>query len=413
LASQLAPPTNSLSAAQAMGAMVPPSPNLQGVDLRLDNFDLSSATRVSMQTDGNAARDVRALDKCMSLGKAFWSCLDDDSQKTFAGEDHTLLCKVFNPALSDRRAEEDLFCPPDTSSAYISKLRDLVKAEESLSEQRKELFFDKLFSMSEPGSTFPASWTSTLSVSRGSSRVCNVDALPCDALVARPEYKTNASGLVGSTLKAAVPLFEKATEDGMSFRIYRVGSLEIRTTQAAGETEVVGAVFSVCSSAVAPDEQGADAISGDERIVHATEFVERTFGASDHYRYYLVLKTEQGHSIVTERLARGSVAWKENPSDLDSRNSLAKVTKSAACQSGVFVKDLKAYQSTIAKGAERSGNACASVCKRYADSAYSRVVGSESNQTFASTPWWMDIAQEKKQEKKDFVSLPNSMLKRA
>merc|ERR1719271_813871 len=125
-----------------------------------------------------------------------------------------------------------------------------------------------------------------------------------------------------------------------------------------------------------------ESISADEKIIHATEFVERAFvnggKPSALRRYYLVLETENGHMILTERLPDGKVTWEEDPEELEDRNSLAKATRASACQPGVVVQDLKTYQATVAKGASQAGVASPSVCKRFARSAYARAVGSET-----------------------------------
>merc|ERR1719326_1882129 len=176
----------------------------------------------------------------MALGDAFWSSLDDGSKKVFHDDDQALLSNIFNPALCDRRAEGELFCPPDASHSYVAKLRTLVKEEESVREQRKEQFFSKNFVISDPGSVFPASWTSSLAVSRGRGvRVSNLDARPRGALIDRPEYKDHAAELLESNLKSSAPVFDKSTEEGLCFRIYRLGSLEVRTTQELDCEEVV------------------------------------------------------------------------------------------------------------------------------------------------------------------------------
>jgi len=66
-------------------------------------------------------------------------------------------------------------------------------------------------------------------------------------LIARPEYKGHAAELLEGVLRTSAPIFDKSTEDGMHFRIYRLGSLEVRTAQELGSEEVVGAVYSVYS----------------------------------------------------------------------------------------------------------------------------------------------------------------------
>merc|ERR1719401_1113769 len=69
-----------------------------------------------------------------------------------------------------------------------------------------------------------------------------------------------------------------------------------------------------------------------ERIVKATEYVEHA-KAGAPFKSYVVLETEDGNSIVTEKAAVGVTPWAENPSSLDDRNSLAKVIRSQDCRS--------------------------------------------------------------------------------
>merc|ERR1712113_1220501 len=88
----------------------------RGVDLNLDQFDLSQAMMVS----SDEISDV-------PVGNAFWSALDTKSG--FEGEHENLFKAIFNPCLSDRRDEGDRFIPPNMSSSYLEKLGNLVKEE--------------------------------------------------------------------------------------------------------------------------------------------------------------------------------------------------------------------------------------------------------------------------------------------
>merc|ERR1712060_61373 len=88
----------------------------RGVDLNLDQFDLSQATKVSSSEICDAP-----------VGDAFWSALD--SKSGFEGELVDLFTDVFNPCLSDRRTEGDRFVPPNMSISYLEKLGNLVKEE--------------------------------------------------------------------------------------------------------------------------------------------------------------------------------------------------------------------------------------------------------------------------------------------
>merc|ERR1711953_1131528 len=89
----------------------------RGVDLNLDQFDLSQAMKVS------------SSEICeIPIGNAFWSALDTKSG--LEDEYKNLFKSVFNPCLSDRRDEGDRFIPPNMSVSYLEKLGNLVKEEE-------------------------------------------------------------------------------------------------------------------------------------------------------------------------------------------------------------------------------------------------------------------------------------------
>merc|ERR1712139_715523 len=81
-----------------------------------------------------------------------------------------LLQKVFNPALTDRRNEGDLFVPPSTSASYLKKLRTLVKEEDSLRAKRCDAFLSADFAMQQPGCLFPHSWTPSIELSDSKSQ---------------------------------------------------------------------------------------------------------------------------------------------------------------------------------------------------------------------------------------------------
>merc|ERR1712227_1154885 len=112
-----------------MGAPAAPltDEQLQGVDLRLDNSDLSSARHVSLEVHaGSWGKLIRPLDDCITLSSGFWSSLDSDPCP-FKECDQALLKAIFNPHLSDRRDEAERFVPPDASYSHVTKLRGLVK----------------------------------------------------------------------------------------------------------------------------------------------------------------------------------------------------------------------------------------------------------------------------------------------
>jgi len=200
---------------------------MRGVDLSLDKFDLSETTHVEM----DAAAD---MDACANVGEAFWSSIAKDSESLIPAADRALLRAVFNPSLSDRKDEGDLFVPPESSAAYMEKLRNLTQEEAMVRDARCALFFSAQFTVGQAGPLFPSSWTSSFRISGASPK-----EIP---LAARPDYKAQASTIC-KKLASAAPSFEQRTEDGEAWRVYHLGNLEVRTTQACDGEEVVGQVF--------------------------------------------------------------------------------------------------------------------------------------------------------------------------
>jgi len=319
----------------------------QGVDLNMDNFNLSAPTRVKSEGLG-ASWGVDALDACVAIDSMFWSSLDGESDGMFKDEDKNLLKEIFNPHLSDRRDDGDRFVPPDTSYSHVQKLRNLVQEEQAVRHQRKDKFFSRDFSMDDAGSLFPFSWNSSIGLKNGTSQ--------SDSLWARPEYVAQAA-MFDHVLKSAVPSFDKSTEDGLQFRVYRFGSLEVRTTRAYDGKEVVGAVFSIPASTSMEEGQK---VEDHEKLAKATEYVEMT--SDTGFRFYVVLETEEGSVVVTETLKDGTVTWQENPKDVVDRNSIAKVVKSVDVRSrNVTVEDMRTYCVN-----QKASRANGSKSKRYA-----------------------------------------------
>merc|ERR1712039_947945 len=124
--------------------------------------------------------------------------------------------------------------------------------------------------------------------------------------------------------ESAVPTFDKATEDGNRFSIYRIDSLEVRTITEPECEPVIGAVFSVHAPVEAPKQ----ATGEQERIMKATEYVERVGIA---FQVYVTLETDQKNIIVVQELEDGTLSLEENPSSLEDRTSLAKVLRTAEC----------------------------------------------------------------------------------
>lgn len=292
----------------------------------------------------------------------------------FEDEDLKLLRNIFNPNLADRRSENEGFAPPDTTIAYINKLRSLVKEEDEVRQKRKDHFFSTLFRFDCPGALFPSSWAPFLEI-KGTKTSEHVLS-QASSLQARTDYKEEAE----EVLKTASPAFQKKTEDGMIFRIYRVGTLEVRSTQAYDSDEVVGAVFSVRSKAETRGNLGAARCAGGrEKIQKVTEYVQklqRGAGELDAkyfngYRYYVVLESENGSTVLTEQLADGAVTWEENARDLEDRNSLAKVIRSANCHAGITIQDLRMHRVQVLKDVRWAWKQGQS----YATSAFAVAVG--------------------------------------
>jgi len=303
----------------------------RGVDLCLDRFDLSG----SVERVANAGFQA-SESSTLALGQVFWADLDHaGSQSVFQEDDKTLLRDIFNPHLSDRRADGDLFMPPDTSGRYIDGLRVLVGAEKKWRQQRKDHFFSNKFIVSNAGPLFPSSWTK--SVGEG--------AVPATArpLWARPDCKAAAQAFEHA-LKSVTPEFDKSTEDGTAYRIYRLGSIEVRTSQEYGGQEVIGAVFSLV-----PGASDTHQVQDTDRIIRVTEYVEQTrahgccaprvdwestlraveLSGGSPFHSFIVLRTEADGIIVTERLPCGTVAWRENPRDFEDRCSFARMVRNA------------------------------------------------------------------------------------
>jgi len=315
----------------------------KGVDLNLGQFSLNSATQAARKAGAKTWGDA---DACVAVGNAFFSNLDG-SESVFKSEDKKFLQAVFNPLMSDRRDEGACFVPPDTSFAYVHKLRTLLSEEEAVQRERITAFCSTKFVIGHAGQCFPSSWTSDAPAKAISQS---------GKLQARPEYRAQTP-LIEQILKSVAPIFDQTTEDGLRFRIYRCGSLEVRTTQASENKEIVGVVFSI--SASVPQNQGM--AQDEEKIVKVTEYV--AYRGDQSRRSYVVMETEQANMIVTEQLQNKTVAWEENPSDLEDRISLSKVVRSADCKrTGNAVVLMKA------QSAESSS-------KAYAQSTFNRARG--------------------------------------
>lgn len=346
-------------------------PQMKGVDLRLDRFDLTEVKKVQMEAPAG-------LEKCLALGDAFWSGLKEDSA-VFKADDKDLLKDIFCESLSDRRLDGDKFVPPDASHSYVSRLRGLIKEEGAVRRRRIEHFLSEGFVMGSPGSIFPSSWTPAFEIARGRTPVRLPEGRAQETLHRRRDYEKEAA-LVHEVLKSAPAVFDKSSEDGLRFRIYRIGSLEFRTTQELGGDEKIGVVFSI-HTPLQDSKQGkirkTKTIGDHERVTKVTEYVEKAFsglvGAGEstfYHRYYLVLETEMENKVLTELLANGKVVWVDNE-DFEVRNSLAKATYSVESNNGATVAEMKAFMRKATEDVAKEGISKAS-CKRYVKAASAR-----------------------------------------
>merc|ERR1712217_682514 len=167
----------------------------------------------------------------------------------------------------------------DISKEYVQRLRALVQEETAMQEQRMDHFFSKEFEQDNAGPLFPLSWTSNMEISHEGK--CRPQLHP------RQDFAQ--AHMLEDALESVVPDFDKVTEDGSRFSIYRIGSLEVRTIAEHDSEPVIGAVFSV--HAATEDKQ---AISEQEEVVKATEYVER---AGLDFQVYLVLETDQKNKL--------------------------------------------------------------------------------------------------------------------
>jgi hypothetical protein len=331
----------------------------KGVDLRLDHFDCSQPAPMEPQEEPGNTGSWAGRGRDNATGKTFWDSLGGAQLRP---EDRDLLKDVFNPYVSDRRSEADAFVPPDGSATYVRILRRLVEEERRTREERVARFLREDFSTAEPGPFFPIAWAPAAgeaAVSAGATK----------PFLRRHTGKVNVTL---QDLQRAESLFDKCAEDGTRFRIYRHGSLEVRTTQEHGGREVIGAVLS----------RGLQELDEDDCIVKVTEYVEKGIQDAQEeeealppYVSYVVFETKAGHSIVTQLHPDGSVAWEEDPDGAAARHARARAVRTAAPPKGAAasVRDLRSY---VARAAEEAtctaGLSSPTRGKRYAQATFTR-----------------------------------------
>jgi hypothetical protein len=321
---------------------------------------------------------MKPLDECVEMGGAFWTCLNDDCNDLFKDDDRALLRDIFHPMLSDRQCEGELFVPPSTNFSYVAKLKTLLKDEHLVRQSRMQHFFSTSFVPSKPGKLFPWSWGTSSEVAGGSTSTFR-ESRARDSLQPRPDLLGQAA--IASMIPKLVPVFDRSAEDGLRYRIYRQNALELRTTQKLNGQEVVGAVFSICEA----DSSESKVLSKkvqlqmNEKLSKVTEYVERSardsISASGlRCAYFLVLQTDRGNTIMTERGLSGDLTWEVNPEHLERRISLAKVTRSKECKTGVTVQDMREIRIRLTGIASQEGRKLSS--KRYTSFAFKRAAGS-------------------------------------
>jgi len=334
------------------------------VDLNLSKFDLSSAGRE--KSEGASGSWGRHAKGDAAAGAAFFKQLAVGKEAPFAEEDSSLLRAVFNPFLSDRRDDGDRFVPPDTAFRHVESLRRLVEEEAEARRSRKEHFCRKEFVAGDAGPLFPSSWTSSFEIARGKA----LQRVTGDADVPPERYRPYTGATPAYSSLPTV--FDKTTEDGTRFRIYRSGGLEVRTVQEHDGKEDVGVVFAVSASMQASLFGGSqETVQESERIEKVTEYVESA--ATDLQplarNFYIVAETTAGNVVVTEMLENGAVALEANPAGLPNRNARAAVVRSVDCgAAAACVRDMNACRE---RGLP-SGSSRASVAdrKHYAQVAF-------------------------------------------
>jgi hypothetical protein len=294
----------------------------KGVDLNLDKFCLDNSNIVAEETalfDWGSCL-LPSKDNSASIVDAFWASVDGKSVSPFEDEGNRLLKSRFNPHVSDRREEGDLFIPPSTKFSNVQSLIDRVADEDTFRQHRMEHFCSPQFERSTPSFLFPRSWTCSVEVTdeqdRGGSRHASMSAVI--------DHK-----LTVAVVKSLVPKFDKYTEDGTRFRIYNVGSLEVRTVQEHDVAEVIGAVFSKSATKQPTLETDQSLIMhGRSKVSKVSLYVEK---CEPSFGYFVVLETLEGNLVVADLPKFGSARWEWNPIDLDCRRSLAKIVNSVEC----------------------------------------------------------------------------------
>ncbi|CAJ1399897.1 unnamed protein product [Effrenium voratum] len=337
----------------------------QGVDLNLDKFDLSRVDRFERLPA--CSGKPGSLEAKVTLGRVFLEALRSGFGQ-LKQEHREMLQKIFSSPECDRTQEGQSFMPPDPNAEYTMRLQSLVNDEKLLFDRRKMYFFDKGFKAGDAGSEFPRSWTSRFQIEKdGRAPVSNKAGL----------FKVDvdeafSESLLSDVLPTAAPEFNQKTEDGSTFRIYKIGSLEVRTVQEQGKPEQVGVVFS--SRAPTWDLKSKKVeLKDEEKLQQCQVYIEAAEGegARQPCHYYMVFQASNKTLVVTEKLSTGQTTWAVNPQNLEDRNSLAKLLFTASVDS--TVRDLRNLQ--VSFNREQPGGASLSTRKQYMKAVFQRMCG--------------------------------------
>jgi len=359
-----------------------PAEQPQGVDLNLDQFDLSTPERFASNAPSCSA-SLDSVEARVPLGLAFLQGLRRSA--TFRAEDKQLLSNLYKDQLSDRLLEGDAFVPPDPDLKYVSKLRALVCEEDLLRQKRKALFCDAAFIPEDPGSAFPRSWTSNFQLHQEGLSTGLVKKALKSGLVQLTSNVEFQRLVAKEVLPDTAPVFEKSAEDGTVFRIYRFGTLEVRTMQESTGNENVMAMFSMRPTSWTAKKGGKEAADS-EKVVQAKMYVEavdtignltRSIQGSaaepkeeldapwrsqkmDHCHYFLVLETDQGTTLITEKLSDGSVQMLVAPENAEERISLARLLYThQSKEKTVSMREVKVFQAQSARCTAQGATASA------------------------------------------------------
>ncbi|CAE7333337.1 ndor1 [Symbiodinium sp. CCMP2456] len=331
----------------------------QGVDLNLDKFDLTKPERFAGSLPP-CSGGPDSLEAKVTLGRAFLRSLREQDFDDLKTEYKELLVKVFGSPQCDRTGEGDSFIPPDPNMEYAAKLRSLIHEEKSLLERRKLHFFDRSFKAGNPGTDFPRSWTSRFQIEKDGVapkfEVSNKSGL------SKVEFDDSfRKVLVSDILPTAAPEFKQITEDGTVFRIYHIGSLEVRTTEEKFGKEQVGVLFSTSAPTWnLASKDRSQSISDGEKIQNCKVYLEAAEGeahaSKQPHHFYMVCQTASKNLIVTEKLATGATTCVVNPANLETT-----------------VRSLKTLQSNMDRSVP--GGASLSARKQYVKAAFKQTTG--------------------------------------